>query len=403
MVKTDITPTILIVDDELSIRDSFSLILSDKYNLIQAASGEVAVEQVKNNSISLVFLDIRMPGMDGIETLKKIKEKSPNTEVIMVTAVNDVQKASEAVKLGAFNYIVKPFDVDKILSLTRETLMRKGILSAIGDLRADDIEPLINWIENLDNIASSKEWLLIIGEPGVEKELVARSIHQKSKILGEFLSLDLKCDDFSFVEKRLFTDESSIFYANTASNFGTVFIDNIDLLPPQIQIKLAGSQSRIICGSSMKAEKLILEKELLNKISATQINIPPLRERITQIPLFVELFMKEAKIKYGSCVKELSQEAKEMLSLYNWPGNVYELKAVIERLALISKTPIIEARDLPFNILMSQQVFHPLSLEESYASFEKEFLSSLLEANYSDRLSTAKMLNVNPHVLEAKL
>ncbi|MCX5726362.1 MAG: response regulator, partial [Candidatus Saganbacteria bacterium] len=185
-------PTILIVDDEFSIRESFGLILEDSYNMLLAASGEAALKKIVDEKVHLVYLDIRMPGLDGLETLKRMKERDDSIQVIMVTAVNDVQKASQAIQFGAKDYVVKPFDVELIRNMTNKTLGRRELKEEGKKARAEGlreeieeiigssgkIEEIANIIENISGKDMS---ILLAGEQGTEFELIAKAIHNKSE------------------------------------------------------------------------------------------------------------------------------------------------------------------------------------------------------------------------------
>lgn len=410
----DAQPTILVIDDELSIRESFNLILSGEYRVLQAASGEGALSAVAEHKVELAFLDIRMPGLNGIETLKRLKEISPSTEVVMVTAINDVQKAAEAVKHGAYDYLIKPFDVEKIQKLAADILRRKGLISSTLNVSLSEVPSLIgasdkilNLSDKIESAAKTSAWVLIKGESGTEKEWVARLISQASGPKGLFVSIDAKGRSYSYLEKKLFGVHGGQTVAGLIKKQGIVdsasvlFIDNAEYLPPDIQEKLITAPMRLICGTSINLQDGEFKKELLKKLSEYQIDLPPLRERASDISLLLEHFLKEAKNKYNGSVKEIKQPVKDILSAYSWPGNVLELQAFVERAVITCNSASIDTKDLPINILLS--VSHPLPLEEQYDEFEKVVIDRLLSENAGDQEKTARILGIHPQVLSSKL
>ena len=412
----DSKPTILVVDDEFSIRESFNLILSSNYRVIQAASGEGALKQATDFKIDLAYLDIRMPGMDGIETLQRLKEISPASEVVMVTAVNDVQKAAHAIKLGAHDYLVKPFDVEKILGLTETLLRRKGLLSVLRGISGVELPQLISSSEKMveiskriGEISKTNNWVLFVAESGVEKLWAAKLIHQQSGEKKPFISLDLKGLPSSAIERRLFGKKEGITTADLrkevgiAADAGTLFLDNIKHLPDNIQQRILSLPTRVILSTSHNISDLNLTKELGEKISNSTLIIPPLRERASDIPMLIDYYFDELKKIHSSSAKEMLPAVKDLLSSYNWPGNVDELKAIIERLILILDKPIIEVNDLPLHILISSSSSVTMPLEEIYSGFEGEFIKNVLELNSKDIEKTSRMLHISPQVLEAKI
>ena len=382
-------PYVLIVDDELSIRESFNLILSDKYKVIVAASGEAAIKYVTDQPIALVYLDIRMPGMNGIETLKKIKEVDPQQEVIMVTAVNDVKRASEAIKLGAHDYVVKPFDVKDIQKMTEDLIRRKNLLKASQGISFREEEVLIGTSEKIieikrtiSKIKNKKSSVLILGEEGVEKEKVARALSQNN-----FFCLDLK------------TKKERLEDLQKKAKGGTLFLDHIECLQ-DAKLEL---DFRLICGTSVNLKEIEFSKELFERISDEIIELPPLRERLNDINILAQYFLEEADLKYNKNIREISEAALDVLVSYDWPGNLLELESLIENLVMTEDAPILCPEDLPLSLICSEGSFYPLSLEENYARFEKDFIDIVIRRAKSDNKLAAEILGIKPVVLEAKL
>jgi len=443
--------TILVVDDELSIRESFALILSESYNLLLVASGEAALKTIADSKVDLVFLDIRMPGLDGIEALKRIKEIDKDSKVVMVTAVNDVQKASETVKLGAQDYVVKPFDVDTILSMC-ERILAKAILEREAKearekakVKVKPIEVIgqtfkVKEVEEIINRVSKKDTpLLIEGEIGIEAEYIATLIHELSeRRLKPFIRFNGRDVSEEVLKSSLFGRGGGIGVftlkkekgALELAHEGTLFLNNIELLPPGLQASLKevilkkefkreGSISpisidvRIIAYSGALLKELVKEgvfdKELYELLSETIISLPPLRERSTDIPFFISYYVDKFNDKYNKSIKGFTKEALDILSGYSWPGNVLELETILERLISIKDADYIGVGDLPFDIILNSSTpllgdeIRELNLEGIYSKFEKELMLRLFKKYGSDIRKIAKILGLQPPALSVKL
>lgn len=357
---------ILVVDDELSIRESFSLILEGKYKVLLAASGEGALKTITDQKVDLVYLDIRMPGLDGLETLKRMKEIDPELEIVMVTAVNDVQKASEAIKLGARDYIVKPFDVESVLKMT-ESILRRKMLLREGEEITKRVPQLIGQSEkmakisrSIQKIAAEEARVLILGEPGTEKEVIAELIHRSSNradfpfqtlnLSAQRSSSEIKIKLFGTAKGSTTVELRKITGLLEKVRGGTVFLNHIEYLPAEIISELP-TEVRLISGSNLidLSEK---SKEIFDFFSEVLISIPPLRERISDLPLLINHLLERFSEKYGKEVSEVSPEALEALSNYSWPGNIAELEALMGKLAIAIPSNKITTEDLPIDILL---------------------------------------------------
>lgn len=422
-------PNILVIDDELSIRESFSLILEEKYNVLLAASGEVALKLVADQKLDLAFLDIRMPGMDGLETLKRIKDINPDLEVIMVTALNDVSKASTAVKYGARDYVVKPFDVHHITKLTEQILRKKAILKQGSQAQKKAIRLPPELIGQNDKIVKIKktidqlkdnERVIILGEDGTEKEVIAQMIHEKSNRR-----------DFPFYTAYLSENTSpqkikEFFFgwgkgANTAAleaksgifeqiKKGTIFINNLEALPAEIletissgEFSRLGSEAKIPIEARLMAgaqgnlpEK---KREFYEYFSEVTIKLPPLRQRNSDLPLLINHLFEKFIIQYGKEV-DVETRALEALANYSWPGNTFQLASVIERLILGCQNNNISLEDLPIDILINLAGSPGSNFT---TAFEKEYIKRIFELNHQNKEKTATFLEITPFLLEAKL
>ena len=402
----------------MSIRESFNLILSDKYKLFLAASGEAAVKYAVDQKIDLVFLDIRMPGIDGIETLKRLKDVSPSTEVIMVTAVNEVQKAAQAVKIGARDYVIKPFDVEAIQKLAADLLTRKSLQEETKKLSHKGQEfgligqsariTEINLL--LESARKKRGGVLIVGEDGVEKERAARSVLS----FGEgFLSLDLKCARGPQLKKLLLGEKRGQNLIELAkvvglldkAESGALFLDNVELLPPDLQetISQGDFKGRLIFGTTVDLKAAGFNEGLLEKVSETVLNIPPLRERSQDLQLLLDHFLEMFSLKQGRSFKGFAPQALEALTSYVWPGNHEEMELTVQLLSLTSAGPLIEAADLPLNILLAKESFTALSADELFSQFEKAHLKQVLDRVGGDRGKASTLLGLNRAALDSKL
>lgn len=405
---------ILIVDDELSIRESFSLILEGKYKLFLAASGEAALKITVDQKIDLVYLDIRMPGLNGLETLKRIKEIDPSVEVIMVTAVNDVQKASEAVKLGAKDYIVKPFDVDVILKMAETVLRRKSLVREGKEAQKTtpqligQSEKIIEITKIIEKIASKDLRVLILGEPGTEKEIVAELIHTGSpRAASPFRVYDLSAQlSPSEIRTNLFgmgKGSTTIELEKISGLFeeargGTVFLNHIEYLPPDLTA-FQTVEARLIAGSNL-AEFPEKSRESFDFFSEVLITLPPLRERTSDLPLLIKYYLDKFSEKYGKEGMEISPEAEELFSNYAWPGNTEELESLLERLVITAPDAKINTADLPFDLLLKS----PGAPGSDYLSaFEKDYIQKVFDSTGRDQEKTSALLGIGPALLESKI
>jgi DNA-binding NtrC family response regulator len=409
---------ILVIDDEMSIRESFTLILEGKYKVVTAASGEGGLKFATDQKIDLAFLDIRMPGLNGLETLARIKKIDPTIEVIMVTAVNDVQKASEAIKLGARDYIIKPFDVEAVLKMAENILRRKALMREGTNLQKvvqkktpelighnDQIVKINNFIENLP---AKNIRVLILGETGTEKEVVARLIHEKShRAAAPFIAFNLSAQmTAKEIALKLFGQGKGSTVVDLEKNSGlidearegTVFINNIEYLPIDL-LKNFSDNLGLIAGCSL-ANFAEQSKELLAYFADTKIELPPLRNRQTDLGLLINYHLEKLGEKHGLEIKPLAPSIEEIFSRYDWPGNTVELIATLERIVLKLATNTIELADLPIDLVLNQ----PGSPGRDYLShFEKEYINNIYSFAGKNKEKASAILGINPSLIEAKL
>jgi DNA-binding NtrC family response regulator len=383
-------PAILVIDDDAEIRYSLARVFSSRhYQVTEAASGEQGVAAVKKSPPDLVFLDVRMSGMSGIEALQHIRAANPKQLVILMTAFGTAQTAIEAMKYGAFDYVMKPFDPAKVLALAEAALKTRADLRAVGDYK-----PIIN-IEDyregivgssavmqevfkiIGQVTASDVTVMITGESGTGKELVARSIWKHSHRAGKpFIAVNCAAIPDNLIESELFGHEKGSFTGATAQRIGkfelcdggTIFLDEIGDMALATQTKIlrvlqqaeiqrvGGSETikidvRIIAATNKDLEALVKAKgfreDLYYRLNVVRIQMPPLRERSGDIPQIVDFCLQSLVSQRKARVTKVSPEAMVVLTSHRWPGNVRELENVIYRSAVIAQGDAILVKDLP--------------------------------------------------------
>ena len=440
-------PSILIVDDEASILQSLSGLLSDEgFEVITASNGYEALKVIDRECPDLVLLDIWMPGIDGIETLKEIKKENPHLQVIIITGHGTIETAVTATKLGAFDFIEKPLSIDRVIVAINNALNFRRLEEENRYLRKKTLEkhsitgnstPIIALKKHIAIAAPTDSWILITGENGTGKELVARTIHQLSPRADQPL-IDVNCAAIpeELIESELFGHEKGAFTGASAkkigkfelANSGTIFLDEIGDMSLKTQAKIlrvlqeqkfqriGGSRTlsvdvRVIAASNKDLEKEIengaFREDLYYRLNVIPIEVPTLRNRKEDIPLLVETFLDEC-----SQQKKMSPEAIELLNSYSWPGNVRELKNIVERLTIMVEEDVIDVAAIPapYNPEASgggesveEQFFLINSLMDARKAFEKEFIRRKLLQHQENVTKTAESIGVERRYLQKKL
>ncbi len=384
---------ILIVDDEEAMRESLSAwLIREGYPVTTAESGRDGLDSLKENLSELVLVDMRMPGMDGLELLQEIKTAYPGVMVVMITAYGSIESAITAMKQGASDYLLKPFDPEQLILLIEKLAAQKALKDENERLRSRLSEQDEIWMEDLlgqssamravfqqiEDIAQTNTPVFITGETGTGKELVARAIHSRSKrLFSPFVAINCGAVSQSLLESELFGHERGAFTGATQvrrgrielANTGTLFLDEVGEISSQMQVnllrvlekktffRLGGNQEihsdfRLICATHRDIMALIesnaFRQDFYFRINVINIEIPPLRERLEDIPLLALHFLGKFSREMGKCVEGLSPEAFVLLNNYDWPGNVRELKNVMERAVVLSKERIIKEALLTF-------------------------------------------------------
>ena len=448
--------TILVADDDAAIRSLLKQVLGDEgYSVLEAATGAEVVEGVKNSSPDLVIMDVRMPELDGIEALQKVKMFSPATSVLIMTAFGSSNHAIKAMELGAFDYITKPFELDKI-SLTVKRAFQYQDLTAEVEVLRDEISSLVQTERIVGNssamqevyktvgkVAKSDATVLITGESGTGKELVAEALHyNSSRRSGPLVKVSCAALPETLLEAELFGHEKGSFTGAMATrkgrfelaDKGTIFLDEIGEMSLATQTKLlrvlqerkierVGSSIpikvdiRVICATNKDLQKQVEQQkfrdDLYYRLNVINIHMPALRERKEDIPALVEHFLAKHRYSASAQPASISEEALKRLMEYDWPGNVRELENVVERAVVLSRGQIITSRELPFG---DHEADHDgeggesdeVSAEKSFfkksvSQFEKDLIMKALRDAAGNRSKAAEMLGIYRRLLYAKI
>ncbi len=369
-------PSILIIDDEKSIRKTLNEILSfEGYKIDEACDGEEGLKKFKEKNYDLVLCDIKMPKLDGIEFLEKAKEINDEVPIIIISGHGNIETAVEAVKKGAYDYISKPPDLNRMLitlrnamektSLVAETRVLKRRVSKVQEIVGDS-QPIKIIKDTIDKIAPTEARILITGENGVGKELVARWIHEKSsRVKGPMVEVNCAAIPGELIESELFGHEKGSFTSAVKqrigkfeqANGGTLFLDEIGDMSVNAQAKVlralqegkitrVGADKdinvdvRVIAATNKDLLKEVENKnfriDLYHRLGVIIVHVPSLNDRLADIPLLVDRFLEDIGNDYGQPKKAIDKQALELLQHYNWTGNVRELRNVVERLIILS-------------------------------------------------------------------
>ncbi len=442
-------PTILAVDDEVTILESLSGILSDEgFEVLTASNGYEALKTIEAESPDLVLLDIWMPGIDGIETLREIKRTNPFLQVVIISGHGTIETAVKATKLGAYDFIEKPLSIEKIVVTINNALNFRRLEEENRFLRKKTLEkhsitgnspPIQALKKQIAVAAPSNAWILITGENGTGKELVARTIHQMSHRVDKPL-IDVNCAAIpdELIESELFGHEKGAFTGSTSrkrgkfevANGGSIFLDEIGDMSLKTQAKIlrilqeqkfervGGTRTltvdvRVIAASNKdlkrEIEKGTFREDLYYRLNVIPIEVPPLRNRTEDIPLLVETFMKEFS-EEGHCgLKTMTPQAVEHLKVYPWPGNVRELKNLVERLAIMTESEVIDEADIPSSykhkdaMTPEPGIFDVGFLKEAKKQFEKMYILRKLSENENNISQTADSIGIERSHLHKKI
>ncbi|MDP8237075.1 MAG: sigma-54 dependent transcriptional regulator [Candidatus Erginobacter occultus] len=440
------TATILIVEDEKNLREGLEEALqAPDLRVITAGNGFQAEEIIRNRSIDLVISDLKMPGMSGLELLRKVHSFAPATLFIVMTAYGTVDTAVEAMKEGAYDYLTKPINLDQLELLIgralkgralemenrylKEQLEKKyGLEHMVGRSRA--MEKVFELIRQVSNTNAT---VLITGESGTGKEVVARAIHQQSFRKNQpFIPIHCAALTPSLLESELFGHEKGSFTGAVArkkgkfeaADGGTVFLDEINEIPLEMQVKLlrflelkelervGGTESipvdvRLLAASNANLEKLVrqgrLREDLYFRLNVLRLQLPPLRERPEDIPILVHEFINEFSRENRKEITSITPAALRALQKYPWPGNVRELKNCLEAMVVLAKNPVLGLEDLPPGIEVAQTEPLPEPSELNLKKREKEAIAAALRRTSGNKRRAAELLGISRRTLYRKL
>lgn len=421
-------PSVLLVDDEPSILRSLHGVLADEgYDVLTAPNGYEALKIIEEESPDLVLLDIWMPGMDGIETLKEIKKNNPFLQVVIISGHGTIETAVRATKLGAYDFIEKPLSIEKVMVAINNALKYQRIEEenrllkrrTLGKSRFTGGSPPVKALQQqVAVVAPTDAWVLIAGENGAGKELVARTIHQMSN-RAEYRLVEVNCAAIpdELIESELFGYEKGAFAGAKKkkrgkfelADGGTIFFDEIGDMSLKTQAKtlrildeqkferLGGTRTlevdvRVIAASNKNLEDEIAKgdfrEDLYFRLNVVPVKVPPLRDRIADIPFLIQEFLKTFAQNENLQAKEIGPEAVKLLQAYEWPGNVRELKNLIERLMITIPDKTIDVKDIPEPYARRKtpgkyaSFFRCASLEEARKEFEKAYLAQRLTEHH---------------------
>ncbi len=425
---------VLVVDDEFSVRDSlYHWFQKDGYAVTAVENAAEALKTVQDGRFDVILLDIKMPGMDGVELQEHLRRIDPEAAVIMITAFASVDTAVRALKQGAFDYVTKPIDPDELSHLVLRAIEQRRLKQENQQLRGTidemmavdqivgDSEPMQRVLKLVEHVAKTDATVLILGESGTGKEVIARAIHANSK-RRYFPIVAVNCGALSegLLESELFGHEKGAFtgaqYRRKGklemADGGTLFLDEVGAITPKMQVDLlrvletkeltrvGGTRPvkvdfRILCATNEDLKLAIGEgrfrEDFFYRINVFSIDLPPLRSRRLDIPALARHFIARFAQQMDSRITGISSEAMEVLSAYDWPGNVRELSNAIERAMVVGTPPDIRPEDLPLRA--------PLAVEfaaaESLAEMEKRHIAAVLEHTEGNVSRAADILKID--------
>jgi len=442
---------ILIVDDEKRICTSLTGILEDEgYKARAVHDGHTALEEIEAHLPALVVLDLWMPGIDGLQVLEIVKKRYPHLPVIVISGHGNIETAVKATKLGAYDFLEKPLSLEKTLIMIERALDRRRLLQENLDLRKR-VERKYEMIgnskvmqkirERIAKVAPTNGRVLICGENGTGKELIARAIHKQGlRTHKPFVEVNCAAIPQELIESELFGHEKGAFTGATAkkpgkfelAHEGTLFLDEVGDMSLTTQAKVlrvlqeqkfervGGSEVleadfRLLAASNKNLEQEIeqenFREDLYYRLNVIPLYVPPLRERREDIPLLVNHFLQEFSLENGRRIKTITPEAVEMLAQYEWPGNIRELKNVIERLVIMVSSHVIRAGHIPSNILGKRRINGISStvsgiwkpLKDAKNAFEKQYILQCLKMHNGNITKTAQALGMERTYLHKKI
>jgi len=440
--------TILVVEDDSRVGESLLLLLKKKgYSVFLASNGKEGLQLFRHETPDLVITDVVMPKMGGLELLEAVKGLRPETEVIVISAQGTIEKAVQAMKTGAFDFIEKPINPRVFSLLVERALEKQALILQNQDLRSQledkfhfrniigKSEKMVKIFELIRHIAHYDSSVLIIGESGTGKELIANAIHYNSpRATLPFIKVNCASLSEGIIESELFGHEKGAFTGAIASrkgrfemaHQGTLFLDEVEDIPLSTQIKLlrvlqegefervGGNKTvkvnlRIIAAGNRDLQEAVrkstFREDLYYRLNVVNMKIPPLRERREDIPFLIQFFMERFNKKYGMKVRGVSQKAMNLLIHYAWGGNVRELENTIESAMVINNPEILDLPHLPHEIrdFRAEQEAVPFKVGTSLQDMEREMLVQTLKATRGNKKKAAELLGINVRTIHRKI
>jgi two-component system, NtrC family, response regulator AtoC len=443
----DRTTTVLVADDDTVIRGNLALLLrSEGYRVVEAADGLKAAEALADPAVALALLDLKMPGRSGMDVLRGHKDRVEEVPVIVVTALGGSAAAIEAMKLGAYDYVTKPFDLDEVLFTVKRALTQRALVEQVRALSAPQAEEpqadeelvgrspaMLRVFKTVGRVAAASEPALILGESGTGKELVANAIHANGDRAGKpFVKVNCAALSPALLESELFGHEKGAFTGAVArrrgrfeqADGGTLFLDEVGELGIDLQAKLlrvlqAGTFERVGGEETLRADvrliaatnrdlpALIAEgkfrEDLYYRLNVVAVELPPLRERRDDVPLLAEHFVRRLARKYGWPNLALTPDAMQALCGQPWPGNVRQLQNALARAAILTRGRVILADDLRLPAGQTQQAAPSLCLKEILAETERRVIAEALAQTGWNRTRAAELLRISRRQLFDKV
>lgn len=440
--------TILVIDDEKSIRDELQRVLEyQKYTVLLGEDGAQGLQILDSNAVDAVLLDIKMPGMDGIEVLREIKNRQADLPVIMISGHGTIETAVEATRMGAFDFLEKPPDLNKILITIRNALEQRKLSAEVRQIR-DQLEgkekilgesnKVKEVLALIERVAPTDSRVLITGENGTGKELVAKAIHRASKRRGKpMVEVNCAAIPTELIESELFGHEKGAFTGATTQRIGkfeqadggTIFLDEVGDMSLAAQAKVlrvleegkiervGGSRTisvdvRVIAATNKnlpeQIEKGNFREDLYHRLNVIPIRVPPLRERREDIPILAQAFIQDICARNGMAVKKISEQAMRLLMAMEWSGNVRELRNMVERLVIISPGGVIDGQ-----LLEAARPDKPGELDDLIASSrtfqdfkekaERAYIKHVLDTNNWNVSKAAEAMEIQRSHLYSKM
>jgi DNA-binding NtrC family response regulator len=441
------SPRILVVDDEVSARTALADLLRDEgFEVEMAADAFKALGKYEDFSPHVVITDLQMPGMDGIDLMKKIRAGEDPAPVIVMTAFAEVGSAVEAMHAGAADYLTKPLNFEELLMVLKKVISTEDLMRETRELRQrmrDRVAPsniigaappMQRVFEVIEQVAPSKATVLITGESGTGKELVANAIHQRSpRASGPFIKLHCAALAESLLESELFGHEKGSFTGAVArkdgrfslADGGTLFLDEIGEISPAIQVKLlrflqehefervGGTQTirvdvRVIAATNRnlidEIAKGRFREDLYYRLNVVSLEMPALRERRSDVPALVKFFLERYAKDNSKMIESCAPETLELLMHYDWPGNVRELENAIERAVVLSSGPVIEIKHLPAAVKpMARPSGMPVIPGATMVEIERYTILETLKATGGSTSRAAEILGISPRTIQYRL